>query len=311
MVFGRRSGMQHAVDGSDPSYPTPVAALPMTTLKQYSSRVFHHEEVWYMTQAETFNNYMPVWKAEQQTPWFRLRYTTVQANLRRHLAQRPLEILDVGGGNGHEALPLAALGHHVTLVDFSAEMLADARHNVEAAGMHDHITLVQADVADLPSRFAAETFDAVLCHNVLQYVPDPRAALVGIAALVRPGGLLSVSAPNPYGDTYLTALLQLNLPEALARLDAPTVVANLFGVPVWRFTGEEMIGLLAEVGCECAGHYGILSVCAYIANNDLKYDPTFFAQLEQLELALTDRYPYYLVARFFQVVARKRAPRGG
>ena len=258
-----------------------------------------------MTLAETFDSHMSVWKAEQDTPWVRLRYTTAQANLLRHLDERLLQILDAGGGNGREALPLAALGHTVTLVDFSSEMLADARRNAEAAGLAERLVMHEADVAALPGLFPTAAFDIVLCHNVLQYVVDPETTIANVAALIGPGGLLSVIAPNRYGETYLAALLQLDLDKALAQLDATTIFANLFGVPVHRYTGEEMIGLLAGAGCECIGHYGVLCVCAYIANNDLKYDPTFFANLEQLELALTGRYPYYLMGRFFQVIGRK------
>jgi S-adenosylmethionine-dependent methyltransferase len=258
-----------------------------------------------MTLAETFNSHMSVWTAEQDKPWFRLRYTTAQANLRRHLAQPPLQILDMGGGNGREALPLAALGHTVTLVDFSTEMLADARRNAEAAGLAERLVTHEAAISALPGLFAPSSFDVVLCHNVLQYVDDPATALADLAALARPGGLLSVIAPNRYGEPYLSAMLRLDPQEALDHLDATTVVARLFDVPVQRFTGEEMIGLLADAGCNLAGHYGILSVCAYIADNEPKYDPTFFAPLEVLELALADRYPYYLLARFFHVIARK------
>ena len=258
-----------------------------------------------MTQPETFNDHMSVWKAEQNTPWFRLRYTTVHTNLLRHLERRPLQVLDVGGGNGLEAVALAALGHTVTLVDFSADMLADARRNAEAAGVAERIVMHEADVTALPDLFSTGTFDVALCHNVLQYVGDPAAVLADIAALVRRGGILSVVSPNRYGETYLAALLQLDLATALARLDATTIEAALFKVPVHRFTGDDMIRLLEAAGCTPAGHYGVLCVCAYITNNDIKYDPTFFAQLEQLELALTDRHPYYLVARFFQVIAQK------
>ena len=267
-----------------------------------------------MTSPHIFDDHMLDWKAEQQTPWFRLRYTTVRANLLRHFSEstgdQPLRILDVGGGNGVETLPLAALGHTVTLVDYSTEMLADARRNVEAAGVAGRMIVHEGDVAALPDLFPAASFDVALCHNVLQYVADPPGVLRNLADLVRPRGLLSIVSPNRYGETYLAALLQSDLATALDRLDATDVEANLFKTKVHRFSGEEMLGLLGDAGCAPAGHYGILNVCAYIPNNDLKYDPTFFAQLERLELALTARYPYYLVARFFQVIVRKSGSEG-
>ncbi len=258
-----------------------------------------------MTLPDTFNHAINAWKDEQNTPWFRLRYTTIRTNLLRHIGDKPLHILDAGGGNGIEALSLAALGHTITLVDFSAEMLTDARQRADAAGLSDRLIVHEADLGGLPNLFPNTTFDVVLCHNVLQYVSDPKPMLANIAALVRPGGLLSVVSQNRYGETYLAALLQNDLHKALAQLDATTIETTLFKVPVHRFTGEEMIMLLSDLGCPSADQYGVLCVCAYIANNALKYDLSFFAELERLELALTARYPYYLTARFFQVIASK------
>ena len=41
-----------------------------------------------------------------------------------------------------------------------------------------------------------ETYDAVVSYDVLEHAEDPRAFLEGLAALVRPGGLLVVGTPN-------------------------------------------------------------------------------------------------------------------
>ncbi|WP_194279788.1 class I SAM-dependent methyltransferase [Streptomyces olivaceus] len=63
----------------------------------------------------------------QETPWGQLRYSVVAANLDRHLDDRPLRVLDVAGGNGREAVRLAARGHHVTVLDVAPVSLAGAR----------------------------------------------------------------------------------------------------------------------------------------------------------------------------------------
>jgi S-adenosylmethionine-dependent methyltransferase len=42
-----------------------------------------------------------------------------------------------------------------------------------------------------------------------------------------------------------------------------------------------------------------------MADDDRKYDASFYAELESLELALADRLPYKLTARLFHVVAIK------
>lgn len=65
------------------------------------------------TPANVFNMGIGGWTEEQQKPWAKLKYKIAQRNLRQHLANRPLKILDVGGDNGMDAIPLAAEGHQV------------------------------------------------------------------------------------------------------------------------------------------------------------------------------------------------------
>ena len=60
-------------------------------------------------------------------------------------------------------------------------------------------------------------------------------------------------------------------------------------------------------GCADAHDYGLLCICGYWTDNERKSDPAIFAQLETLELAMTDRNPYKLLARYFHIVARKEA----
>lgn len=254
---------------------------------------------------QAFDQHTGWFKDAQTTPWARLRYSTALANLQRHLPARPLRILDAGGGNGLFALPLAAQGHHVTIVDFSAAMLADAQGSAAAHGVSEHITTIQADLLDLPTLFPEPAFDTVICHMVVQYIDDVAGALRAIIQPVVAGGIVSVMGSNRYAMAFQAALLDLDLQGARAQLDATTGTA--FEIDFRLFTAAEMIALLQDAGCALAAQYGVLSFCAYMPNNELKYDPAFFANLEQLEHDAAGRYPYYLSARFFHVVAHTAA----
>lgn len=255
--------------------------------------------------ADAFDSGVEWFKDHQTAPWARLRYNGALANLARHLGKPALRILDAGGGNGLFAIPLATEGHHVTLVDFSAEMLADAEHNAADAGVADRIQVHHASLDEIPTLFPEPVFDVVICHMVLQYVDDAEKALHAICQPLLPNGIVSVMNSNRYAQTYQAALLNLDLEDAYAKLSA--TAGEAFGLDFHLFTADEMIALLEAVGCASIMQYGVLNFCAYIANNDIKYDSTFFAQLERLEYAAADRYPYYLVARFSQFVARKAA----
>ena len=71
-----------------------------------------------------------------------------------------------------------------------------------------------------------------------------------------------------------------------------------------RFSADEIVDQLSQHNCSLVGNYGVLSVCAYLPNEP-KFDPHYYSQLEKLEDSLADKYPYYLLARFFHVVVQK------
>lgn len=257
-----------------------------------------------MSLAEKFDSGLPAWKEWQDQPWGRLRYAIAQANLLRHLPARPLHILDVGGGNGRDSLPLAAQGHSVTIIDFSAEMLAEAHRSSEALGVAALVTAMQADLAELPRLFDAPVFDVVLCHNVLQYVDDLAAALAAICQPLRSGGVISVMSVNRYSEPYRLAVQQNDPVAAYTQLGALSTVVPMFDTPVRRYIAEDVIAPLQASGCEMIGRYGIRCVQDYV-RDDWKADPDTFAALERLEYEMSDMFPYYLLARFFQVIAQK------
>jgi S-adenosylmethionine-dependent methyltransferase len=245
------------------------------------------------------------WQQWQDSPWGRLRFTLAEANLARHLDGGPVRVLDLAGGDGGDAVRLAARGHHVTIVDRASAMLTAATERAAAAGVAERIACVQADVAQLPSEIVQGGFDVVLCHNLLQYVDDVAATLGAASATLRPGGLLSVMAINRHSAPLVTAVRGMNLSGALTALDTDQARTDTFDTTITLHTAEEVRAVLDDLGYPDLAHYGIRSVCDYIADDERKHDPAFFAELERLELAVADRPPYVHIARLFQLVGRK------
>jgi ubiquinone/menaquinone biosynthesis C-methylase UbiE len=100
---------------------------------------------------------------------------SVLAPLREALAGAPgRALLDVGGGTGNYALALAGHGWQPTVVDRSAQMLAQAR----AKGLET----VRANATRLP--FADASFDAAMLVSMLHHVDDPDRALAEAEAEV-------------------------------------------------------------------------------------------------------------------------------
>lgn len=107
-------------------------------------------------------------------------------------------ILDLGCGAGRH---LHALRHHgpglVIGADLSPAEVAAARDGLNGLPPSAHVGgagFVVADAGRLP--FAGTSFDAVLCAEVLEHLPDHRPALAEIARVLKPGGVLALSVPR-------------------------------------------------------------------------------------------------------------------
>ncbi|WP_282693913.1 methyltransferase domain-containing protein [Streptomyces sp. CC208A] len=253
---------------------------------------------------------MSVWKEWQQAPWERLRYALAEANLVRHceaLAEGPLRVLDLAGGDGGDAVRLAARGHHVTVVDHAPAMLTAAAERAAADGLTDLVTCVEADVNRLPDRLAHGDFDVVLCHSLLPYTDDARNTLAATLAPLRPDGVFSLVAINRHSQPLTTAVREKDLPAATAALDSDRAGTHMFGSSLTLHTAEELTRHLTDLDCRDVHHYGIRTVCDYITDDARKHEPAFYADLERLELALTARHPYKHTARLLQLIARKAA----
>ncbi|MEV6761171.1 methyltransferase domain-containing protein [Streptomyces sp. NPDC051105] len=109
-----------------------------------------------------------------------------------------LRVLDVGMGQGTQALRLARAGHQVTGIEREPTMIAAAREALagEPEGIRERVRIVEGDGRDTGVHFLPGSFDVVLCHGVLMYVEEPDALLAGLARMLAPGGLLSLLVRN-------------------------------------------------------------------------------------------------------------------
>lgn len=95
-------------------------------------------------------------------------------------------ILDVGCGNGRNLPILAKYASKVIGVDSSVKMVHMAEHLCKKCGID--YTLEIADIYDLP--LANGSVDAAFVNMVLHHLPEPDRALVEVARVVRPSGML-------------------------------------------------------------------------------------------------------------------------
>lgn len=108
-------------------------------------------------------------------------------------------VLDVGGGSGTWAVPLAVAGCAVTVVDPSPNALATLARRARDAGVTGRVTPVHGDVDALAELVPAASADLVLGHGLLEVVDDPVGALGALAAATDAGGAVSVLTVGRYG----------------------------------------------------------------------------------------------------------------
>jgi S-adenosylmethionine-dependent methyltransferase len=236
------------------------------------------------------------------SPLERLRHILTEANLARHWGYERSRMLDVAGGNGMAAVRLAVQGHEVTVLDPAGAMLSTAIQVAEAHGVADRLHVVQAGAHDAPEVFTDHDFDLVLCHNLLHYAESPedrRDVLAAIMTPLRPGGLLSVLGPN---EDFAPV-------QAAVRDRAPALALRELagGGSAWSTpcTVGEVVATLAALGMDEVVRYGVQCV-SDLVSEDVAEDPGFVADLERLELELSNRMPHLLTARYYHLVAKRR-----
>ena len=247
------------------------------------------------------------WDAYSRAPLGRLRCELTLHYLERHLDGRgPLTALDAGAGTGSYALPLAQQGHHVCLLDVSARMLDLARQNAAALdpALLERLEFCQASVEQVPTLYGPEHFDLVLCHTLVEYVPEPTAILETLVASIKPGGLLSLLAVNPRNDALRWALSKGDLVQARQALGQTRSSTTLFGIDRHVYTGQALHETLAGLGMEGVATYGVRIFADYLAADKLA-DAAFVEQLWQLEREAGLLAPYAQIARYSLLVSVK------
>ena len=114
------------------------------------------------------------------------------------------KILDIGCGNARDISYMVEQGAQVIGVDISEGMVAEAKMDLEKHG-YENITLESGDATQMS--YADGEFDKVLCSEVIEHIPDAEKALDEMWRVLKPGGILILSTPNPnswYGfDRYV------------------------------------------------------------------------------------------------------------
>jgi len=136
--------------------------------------------------------------------------------LNRDLPASPQRVLDVGCGTGTIGLLFAEMGHQVTGIDLSGEMLAEARKKAEASKLT--LGLRAGDAEHLP--FGDESFDVIISRHLLWTLPHPEIAVKDWHRVLVPGGTLLI-IDGVWDDKRLSTRAMMRISSAMTRIFDP------------------------------------------------------------------------------------------
>jgi len=230
---------------------------------------------------------------------------TVIAALVTETGRPRLDILDAGGGTGGFAVPLAGLGHSVTVIDPSPDSLAAAERR--AAEMNVPLRTVQGDVADLAMVTGEASVDLVLCHSVLEYVDSPADAMASIAQVLRPAGAVSVLAASSVAAVLHRALAGRF--DDARRLLADIGTSQPAGdgaepgpAQPRRFTMAAVVSLIEGAGLRAGRAHGVRVFADLVPGMFTDADPGAADALLALEQAASAHPAFHDIATQFHIV---------
>lgn len=253
------------------------------------------EDVW-ASLADTFVN------GAYATVKGRVRTYVLHRHLMGYLPPPPATVLDVGGGVGHQSLPLARLGYEVVLLDSSEAMLsaAEQRLAAEPKDVRDRVRLVLGRGENASATTSGRPFEAVLCHGVLMYLTDPAPMIEALCTCAGPNGVVSVLALNA-ATLAVRPALEHRWQDARAAFDAHGE-RGVLGLDTRADTVEDLSRMLTDHGARPLAWYGAWLFTDWMS---LDADDGELTQIAEVELEASRRDPYRRLSRAFHLLARK------
>jgi S-adenosylmethionine-dependent methyltransferase len=253
-----------------------------------------------------FQNDADKYAAYLQTPEGRLRLELAFANVQEFLpvpaGDNALRALDLGCGTGATAVQLARQGFQVTLLDQSQAMLDIAQRAALEAGIERQITPQCGDVTRLPDLCAPQSFDVILCHNLLEYVDDPGAILRDVSRLMRnSSAILSLLVRSQAGEVFKTAIQTGDLAAAGDALTSEWGQESLYGGQARMFTLEKMRDMMKSASINVIAERGVRVVSDYLPPRVSRSED--YKRILKLEGKLGRRAEFVACARYMQFLA--------
>ncbi len=226
------------------------------------------------------------------TPW----ETLMKRLIWSHLGDlRGLRILDFGSGAGVTADHFAA-DNAVTAIEPDESAIA----NRSRENQYTQLTGSTETLQTLPDA----SFDAILCHNVLEYVSDKSNILAEFARLLAPGGFVSIVKHNRPGRVFQMAVLLNDFDHANALLDGENGRSAEYGA-IRYYADEDLTAWCPALRIEQA--YGLRTFFDLQQNQAIQRDAAWQEKMFRLEWRVAEMEPYRSAAFLHHIILRRNA----
>ena len=203
-------------------------------------------------------------------------------------------ILDFGSGTGITADYFAA-DNQVTAIEPSKDMLA----NQVNANCYRQIVGSTEKLKKLPSN----SFDYILCHNVLEYVNNREIIVGEFYRLLKPSGKLSIVKHNRNGRVMQMIVLLNNFDEANNLLNGYNSNAQQFGT-INYYDDKDIIEWCG--GFNLQETYGLRTFWDLQQNQEIQKDEDWQKKMIEIEMKVSQNPDFQRIAFFHHLIFEKQ-----
>jgi ubiquinone/menaquinone biosynthesis C-methylase UbiE len=137
-------------------------------------------------------------------------------------------VLDAGCGWGRHSVEFQKHGATLFSMDLDIESLKITRDALENGGTPQSSRMVHiGDALRMP--FRDNTFDRIICSEVMEHVPDKVQAARELFRILKPGGIIAITVPTPFSEAlyFLLTYEYFTSPGGHVRIFTPRSLAKL------------------------------------------------------------------------------------
>lgn len=148
------------------------------------------------------------------------------------------------------------------------------------------------------------SFDVVVCHNVLEYAEERKDILREFYRILKPNGIISIVKHNHTGRIISKVIFENNLDEAIMLLNGGTSNAAYFG-QINYYNINDIREWVDDLDVNIEKVLGIRTFFALHPNNEIRYDPAWQEKMFEIEMKVSDIDEYINISFYNHILLRK------